>query len=95
MEIQLLEDAKKAIGCINRFYDGCCNSVSFFKKIFTDPVGLLYQGLESLAESFQLWGADVMLLVLFVLILLYFFGFEKSKKWIYFVLVLGIFISSF
>lgn len=68
---------------------------NFFKELFNNPVGMLYKGLESLSEGFQSWGPDLMLITLLILVVMYFLGFKKSKKWICFVLVLGLLLVTF
>lgn len=95
MKIPVLDGAQRAVDSINGFFEGFGNAVGFVKDLFTDPIGLLYKGFESFAKGFQVWGPDAMLLMLFILILLYFFGFEKSKKWIGIIFVIGMFLVSF
>lgn len=83
------------LNSFNEFLDKCESMASFIKDLFTDPISLLYRGLESLSKGFQVWGPDVMLISLFVLIVLYFLGFEKSKKWIGVVFIIGILLATF
>lgn len=93
--IEYLASSKNTIDSFNGFLDKCESIVDFIKNLFTDPIGLLYKGLESLVNGFQVWGPDLMLLSLFVLIILYFLGFEKSKRWIGVVFIIGIFLATF
>ena len=98
MKLQIIEylvSSKNTIDSFNGFLDKCESIANFIKDIFTDPIGLLYRGLESLANGFQIWGPDVMLISLFVLIVLYFLGFEKSKRWIGVVFIIGILLATF
>lgn len=98
MKLQIIEylvSSKNTIDSFNGFLDKCESIANFIKDIFTDPIGLLYIGLESLSNGFQIWGPDVMLISLFVLIVLYFLGFEKSKRWIGVVFIIGILLATF
>lgn len=80
---------------MKEFMQNCNNAKDFITSIFTDPMGVLYKGLENLAEGFQSWGPEVMLISLMVLITMYFLGFKNSKKWIGFILIMGLLLSTF
>ena len=98
MKLQILQNlasSKNTLNSFNEFLDKCESIAGFIKDLFTDPIGLLYKGLERLAEGFQVWGPDVMLISLFVLIVLYFLGFEKSKRWIGVIFIIGILLATF
>lgn len=89
------EHMQELVVYMKEFMQNCQNAGDFIKSIFTDPMGVLYKGLESLAQGFQSWGPDVMLISLMVLVIMYFLGFKSSKKWIGFILIMGLLLSTF
>ena len=95
MDVKPLDDMKNAVGSIKLFTDICENTINFTKELFTNPINLLYKGIEAFAKGFQVWGPEAMLLSLFILIVLYFFGFKKTKKWIVVIFAIGMFLASF
>lgn len=90
-----VDSLKESVSYLKEFMQNCQNVGEFIKSIFTDPVGLLYKGLENLSIGFQSWGPDVMLVSLFVLVILYFLGFKNCKKWIKCILIIGLLLTIF
>lgn len=90
-----IDSLKESVDSLKEFMQNCQNVGEFIKSILTDPIGLLYKGLENLSIGFQSWGPDVMLVSLFVLVILYFLGFKNCKKWIKCILIIGLLLTIF